>query len=296
MALVVTFRLPISACDILAPKLKGDELRAAIKHCLEDGIKNDVPIGNTDVSLNGLTERFNISVNEMIGSRIRLLANEMGLKERHICQGVLLAMVSRNKTSGNPASLEFNAILVNLQAAGIAVTERPEQTQFFLNLMDSLGLESPASSRGSIGMCEAGTGTGKTLAMLAAAKYRLDASPESRIVIACHSIMLMEQFVSQYNKMKAAGINMPKLRTIVGRREFISPAEVRHILQSGKISPEIDIDIVNSWIESGGIQSDESRINLPWLATTLAMIAPGFPIAAAIIPDSADNLPLSVSH
>ena len=104
---------------------------------------------------------------------------------------------------------------------------RPAQNRFFNYLADSL-------SANNIGLCEAATGTGKTVAMLLAARARLGTSPTTRLLIAVPTLALMRQFADTYREMAATGLEMPALRTVVGRREFVSPDEIHAIVRDGR--------------------------------------------------------------
>ena len=282
MALVVTFRLPVESCALLAPGRSGPVLQEVIKQTLLDGMRSEIPITETEVSLDAATERFNLSVPEDIGAVIRGKANELGVTPRHICQGVLLSSAARLVQSTSQLSTEFEAILAALRQVSSDIHPRPEQSHFYDYLMDSL-------QHGLIGLCEAGTGTGKTLAMLAAAKRILDTTPDTRLVLACPSIMLMEQFARQYDQMVASGVAMPVRRIIIGRREFVSPSEVLRVANSGNVDAEVDVKRVLEWVASGGHADNTHWFDQPWLASSLAKVAPGFPVAAAILPDAVEE-------
>lgn len=282
MAMVMTFRLPQEACQALAPDAKGAALRDAIKALLEEGLRNKAPISTMDVPMHVPTERFNLSVPEDLAVSIRSQAADLGVTPRHICQGTLLAMTAGRSSAIIAVAPGLDEVIDALSRNGRPVTRRAEQARFHGYLLDAM-------EAGAIGLCEAGTGTGKTLAMLSAAKRTLEANPNSRLVIACPTLMLMEQFAKQYDEMTAAGIAMPELRTVVGRREFVSPAEVRRVAESGKIDPEVDIDAVLKWVDGGGSAEGNHWLDHPWLAGALARIAPDFPVQAAILPDTADK-------
>lgn len=277
MSLIVTFRLPKDLCDSVAPAKKGDALRANIKELLENGIQQQVPVTEYDVPSDIPTERFNLSLAEKYATPVRAMAEKMGITPRQVCQGVIYGLAFRGQAM---ESSVVTALQQSLDA--LKLGRRTEQLRFFDYLASSL--KSPG-----IGLCEAGTGTGKTLAMLTATKQQLDGSPESRLVITCPTLMTMEQFALQYRNMVEAGITMPPLRILVGRREFVSPAEVLRIAESGKVDPEVDIDAVLAWVHGGGKSHDEHWIDRPWLAWSLAHVAPGFPIAAAILSEASEE-------
>lgn len=281
MALVVTFRLPEKICAALLPGKKGDVLRSGVKDLLVQGIRAGNPLAETEVPINEPTERFNLSVSEEDGTKVRLLANELGVSPRQVCQGILMSMVTRGAAANETINPEISKILLALTRAGIVVSQRAEQSRFYDYLNDAL-------DSGVIGLCEAGTGTGKTLAMLSAAKRRLDSSPDKRLTIACPTIMLMEQFSRQHKVMITAGIAMPPLRVVVGRREFVSPAEVLRVAQSGKVDAEVDLEAVLRWLDAGGPAEDNHWADHAFLISSLLKIAPDFPVAAAIVPDTVE--------
>lgn len=282
MAMVLTFRLPQDVCQALAPNAKGAALRDAIKALLEEGVRDKTPISTMDVPMHVPTERFNLSVPEDLAVSIRSQAADLGVTPRHICQGTLLAMTAGRSSAPVAAAPGLDEVIGALSRNGRPVTARAEQARFHGYLLDAM-------ESGSIGLCEAGTGTGKTLAMLSSAKRTLEANPNSRLVIACPTLMLMEQFARQYDEMTGAGIAMPELRAVVGRREFVSPAEVLRVAESGKIDPEVDIDAVLKWVDAGGPAEGNHWLEHPWLAGALARIAPAFPVQATLLPDTADQ-------
>lgn len=75
-------------------------------------------------------------------------------------------------------------------------------------------------AQGKIGLHEASTGTGKTLAIIASAVDR--AAAGERVVIAVPTIGLVESFVDELQKLQKAGMDLPVWRPIYGRGEFIS--------------------------------------------------------------------------
>lgn len=282
MALVVTFRLPEETCAAICPGKKGDALRSGIKDLLVQGIRAGNPVTKTEVPTNIPTERFNLSVSEEDGRKVRSLANELGISPREVCQGVLMSMTGRSPSANEVIDPALNKILLALKSAGIPVSPRAEQSRFYTYLNDAI-------DSGVIGLCEAGTGTGKTLAMISAAKHRLESAPDKRLTIACPTIMLMEQFALQHKAMVNAGIAMPPLRVVIGRREFVSPAEVLRVAQSGKIDAEVDLDAVFKWLDAGGPSEDNHWADHPWMVSSLLKIAPDFPVAAAIVPDTVEE-------
>lgn len=282
MAIAMTFRLPKNICQILAPGMTGNALKDAIKSALIDGLNQGIQIQSSEVSMNVQTERFNFSVNETHATLIRAIEKKAGLSPRQVCQGILLSMAARCTPAKVEVPEEFQSIISELSAQNAGVSIRSEQVVFYKSLIDSL-------DNGFVGLCEAGTGTGKTLAMLAAAKFILDKHPETRVPIACPSIMLMEQFARQYDQMINAGIEMPSLRVVVGRREFVSPSEVEKILMSGSLDEHVDISAVKKWLEQGGAPHESHWIRHNWLKSSLEKIAPTFPADAATLPDAVEK-------
>lgn len=282
MALVLTFRLPKDVCTALAPEKKGPALAVSIKNILLEGLRAKVPVAGMEVAMDTPTERFNLSMPEASATIIRAMANDLGVTPRHVCQGILLAMAARSSGGETKIAPELKKIIGALNKAGEKLIPQTEQNRFYGYLMDAM-------NTGVVGLCEAGTGTGKSLAMLAASKLKLELSPDSRLVIACPTLMLMEQFVQRYEKMKNAGIAMPGKRVIIGRREFVSPTEVLRVATSGTVDADVDIEAVLNWVGAGGKATQSHWCDRPWLAGVLAKVAPGFPVEAVLVADTAEE-------
>lgn len=292
MSITVTFRVPDSLLSTLAPgfgtpALPMAKLKSDLLSVLNAALSSEVePVELSEDDESAPATRVNLSLPDSTAKPLARLALREKCSEGVICRRLAVAMSRRPSTANTltevacPAPLRSAIDLLNLKRSDHKLVSRPAQNQFYLNLDDSL------MNDGRIGLCEAATGTGKTMSMLLAAKDRLQSAPTSRLVIAVPTVSVMRQFASEYRRLVDAGVEMPVLRHIVGRRAFVSPDEIREIIASGKGGAHCEQ--VAQWVESGGPAPDDV-INHPWLLSTLESIAPDFPGGAAILSDDASE-------
>lgn len=290
MAIVVTFRAPeplLSAAldgygtpSLGDPALKEGVLRL-IRAALDDGLP---PVELSPDEESAPARRINLSLADALARPISVLAKKHGASEGAICRRLLFSLQRKGAAfTSATAQLPTPAPIAEFLAAWNAahphkpMQPRHPQSRFFNYLIDAL-------SGSSIGLCEAATGTGKTLAMLLAARDRLQQSPESRVLIAVPTVAVMRQFVETYREMEGVGMEMPAIRTILGRRAFVSVKKIREIIEEGLAN--MDARVVEEWVTAGG--APVGAIELPWLIHSLKIIAPDFPADAACLPDAPD--------
>lgn len=132
-----------------------------------------------------------------------------GVPKGRICAGLIAAYYRQPgaKASTGDRLHEF--------AEGLGFRARVAQEQLYKELRETL-------AQGKIGMHEASTGTGKTLAILAAA---VDAAVAGeRVVIAVPTLGLVEVINGDLEKLSRVVIDLPSWQPIYGRSEFVSRA------------------------------------------------------------------------
>lgn len=283
MALVVTFRVPCGTCKLLihgygTPAVDQNYVNSDIKRILESAITDGVQPVAVEITATMPTERINLSLNDANARKVVALAKMLGIPNSVACQQLIMAVAEKGGAQSEDA-LPAGAELLEDAWRATGKDVRVAQAQVYVDLNDAL-------SDGGVGMVEASTGTGKTLAMIMAAENRLRATPESRVVIATPTIALMRQFAHTHMELTASGFAVSPIRCILGRREFVSPAEVNEILHKAKYTEYWDR--VSAWVKEGGLPSEGSPVEQRWMVHSLLEVAPGFPAEACMLPDTPD--------
>lgn len=281
MALITTFSVPKPWLVRLLPDfdVKGEDtawLRGEVRRLLNDAAMAGIRALPDVPAEAGVT--VNVSLAEPAASAIRANARECGLTAGPYCRALLAGLLAQ-PTNMEATTIQAEGVLAEVIELGRKAKQdielRPEQVMFYGQLRDAL-------SGRNIGLCEAATGVGKTLAMLCAAVEKLRQQP-GRAVIATPTIALMRHFAATYRAILGA-IDAPDLRAVVGRREFISPNEVRALLATGRGS--FDASRVRAWLDRGGVpEGAPDPLGLPWLASSLAAACPDFPVHEVLLPE-----------
>lgn len=120
--------------------------------------------------------------------------------------------------------------------------------------------------------CEAGTGTGKTMAYLAYIIDHLKADPCSRAMVAAPSFGLLAQIGTE---LASFGDEAPVAVFLAGQNEWISKAALQDILtERGSTLPNGQEDALRAWLVRGG---DGSRP--AWSMASLLTACPAFQFA-----------------
>jgi len=145
--------------------------------------------------------------------------------------------------------------------------ERPAQTTFFNYLSETF-------KNKKIGMVEASTGVGKTLAMLANAnEYAL--KDNCRVVIAVPTIALSKQFADEYQNISSVE-NIAPLKVVLGMGSFVSVKALYQLLEEKEYAHYKD-DIDN-WISKGAPAIGQwQNVNTSFLFNSLNELAPNIP-------------------
>jgi CRISPR type IV-associated DEAD/DEAH-box helicase Csf4 len=211
-------------------------------------------------------------------------------------KGLLAALVQQGCAGGpamdraSKAHIEPTGLLARvLRPAGGArpMDVRQEQLAFYSQLREVL-------ADGAIGLNEAATGVGKTLAMTcAAAEYAIE--HQTRVVVATPTVALLDQFVSTFrDRLLPLGLAVD-CRVVLGRQNFVSPVEVSQLLQLNNI--DFDPTPVWDWLGSGGYANGGIGHDVPWLASSLEAVAPLFPTSdCALSPTTSAEDPAQIVY
>lgn len=166
-------------------------------------------------------------------------------------------------------------VLVAMQAAGSNAEVRMEQLTAF-NCM------SEAMTGGRIGMIEASTGVGKSLAMLMAG-IEWTENNDSRTCVAVPTLALVRQCVAEYHKIGSVR-SVPPLAVLFGKREFVSAQALGDLLAE---QPQLQEKFPGAlaWLDMHGVGQPglEHYQESPWLAENLRQVAPEFPVEEVIL-------------
>lgn len=280
MAIVVTFRVPAATCAALIPgygtaAVGTPEIKAAIKGIIDQALSTNAPPVVTEIPPTVQTERINLSLKDAEAVKVRAVAKAMGIPDSLACQRLVMGLAA---AAPGPAgdTIPPGCELLAEAWDKTGKTPRLAQAQCFLNVRD-------AFSDGQVALVEAGTGIGKTLALLLAAEDRLRSLSDSRVVIAVPTIAIMRQFMSAHRSLVQAGFPIHRMEAIFGRREFVSRDALLEMVDHPRnVSHR---PAILSWIGLLGEPMVDGVFDKPWLVSTLRQIAPAFPADACVLPD-----------
>lgn len=285
MSLAFTFHFPVAWMESIGilPHNRDDpeRVQAHIKNALEHALSKPVPnTAAAQVEVNDGAAgkmRLTVSVTDSIAMPLKAYAKEMNLGIGPAAKSILgliyQGLIDAPSRQTREPEVSANHPLTILNRAR-SREPRMEQVLFYNNVWAALDGK-------QVGLVEAGTGIGKTLAILAAAR-RWVALNNSSCLIAGPTLSILRQFKSEYYEQSKVTEDMPDLRVIVGKREFVSKIALVEFLDNrGKQwdSPEI-----REWMVRGlpaVIPEDDEDTS--WQVKWLEELAPGFPVSEVIL-------------
>lgn len=277
MALATTFSFPAKWLPALLMEYdheRDDQLvmKQKIKGIIEDAVL--AGIEPVEVETDEQAIQINISFSEQAGSVIRAKSKEMGVTAGPFCRYVLAGKMKMGRTAED-IDLKRCGVMGEIVEALPKLEIRAPQVEFFKQVQDAL-------AGSGIGICEASTGTGKTLGIMAAAIETLRSrKSEGRLVIGTPSIALITQFSDVWKKLDAV-MDIPPLRVVLGRSEFVSKNELDNFLKLDESG--IDQQPIKGWIARGGRSQAFDGDVTSWLASSLVSVSPDFPVNEVILP------------
>ena len=207
----------------------------------------------TEIPIQRASVHVSLWLSAVDEKRVLALSGETGLSAGETVTALLLRdfelWQARNATLSMPTmpdSEHFGSLGQMLRSHGLS--ERPEQKAMTAALTK---LTSDPSQESKVLFCEAGTGTGKTLAYLGHAIDYLTAHPESRVMVAAPSFALMSQIEQELSKFGALA---PEAVFLAGQREWISHGALQDWLsqESAENLCAEDRERLYSWLATGG--------------------------------------------
>jgi CRISPR type IV-associated DEAD/DEAH-box helicase Csf4 len=251
-------------------------LKRVMLHILETPLSDEVinkvgtPLpADTDA---GVNHRAMFSLSAVPSSVLQTLATQHRLTAGPTAKR-LLGMVARGELQGPAVDQTEKTVdkthpLAILNQAMQAQESRGSQAQLYDNLWETL-------TTGKIGIVEGGTGIGKTRAMMACA-VRWAKERQANIGICAPTIALLRQLTSEHQRQHdATAGNVPPIRLIIGRREFVGELDLIEFLDDkGK---KWDIPALRAWVKSNQTSNPDKTTQTNWQMQSLLDIAPDIP-------------------
>lgn len=220
---------------------------------------------------------LNLSIPEPAASIAIARSRQLGLSPGVFCKRLLARAAKRETANTAPTIPEEARPLIDfIESMGSDVlTVRYEQAIHFSQLIDAL-------RNGRFGFCEAGTGTGKTLAMVFAAVL-IAQENQARVTLTFPTIAVMFQAASMYQMIQQYVHNTPPLRIVLGRREFVSKEALLQVL-AGPL--ELDRPKILEWIaQNAPAPVNFGFADIHWLAASLYLIDSRIPLSEVTLPE-----------
>ncbi len=278
---VLTFNLNRNACKLLfAGKTnpKTSDISAVISQYAEEPFplepfSEEIPVSER--------VRCNISLDAAARLTVGSLAEQLDIPPSKAVQSLVMETARRGGLRTSPEIAPPSSFAL-FSTSGKPIESRPEQTLCYRALLDSL-------KKGKIGMVEASTGSGKTIAMFTAAFDLLD--KKGRLVIAVPTLAVLDHFVREYGRISLPNRkDLPFLRILVGKNEFVSKKELTHFLKAAKEDLSgagkwtKNLQEIEDWIACGAPPASPLLYPAHWLVGSLLEIAPDFPADEVRLP------------
>lgn len=275
-----TIKIPESLCLALFPAFQEapdspdvlKSIRLAAKAMIETAIADGVPPAELPAATEGGVS-FNLSFATKEDKVIRALSRTESIRESDAVLKYLYAQAARGGLAQACAEPGGGFLSRYLGAIPERAEERHHQKLCAQHILDSL-------QTGKIGMIEAATGVGKTLAIIGANAELLRDKAFGRAVVAVPTIQLIRQFAAQHQAIEAAGVaDFPRGRAVVGRAEFLCVNDIKGLLRSGTLL--FDTRPVEEWLASGGPACGVAEsLGSAYLVDSLRHVSPEFPVEA----------------
>lgn len=255
------------ASDTLS-KEEEAALRTAAKTMLNQSI--DAGLDPLAASQDDLIvgHQMNLTVDSAKSRTVRKMAKTHKLREGAILTGYLIA--AQKKDLHLPFAVkqkEHSRLAPYLESTGRQ--PRAEQSKFFDNLMDSV-------EGHKVGLVEGGTGTGKSLAMLASAN-EVALNQVTKCNICVPTLSLVYQFAEEYSRL-ADSVEMAPLKVVLGMREFIDVKALQKLLDEPEYSQYKTT--VEQWLEAGAPASGRAKnIATTYLVESVSTLVPALPVS-----------------
>ena len=280
--------IPLSFVQLACPDFDGDmtkeqeaRLRPVAKKLLETSIEQGVdpmPMISYDTIVG---HQMNLTVDAAKSRVVRKLAKTHKVREGALLSAYILA--------GQQKDLHLALLTSTTTASALSPytamsgrQERPDQTTFFRNIMDSL-------SNHHVGLIEGATGVGKTLAMLASAN-EVAIKNDTKCLIGVPTVALIQQFSREYARL-AAAVDMAPLKVVIGMREFVDTQALLAVVEQ----PEYAHckNAVQQWLDGGAkAMGPVESLQHDYLVSAIVSQVPELPVSEfRLSPGSSEDEP-----
>ncbi|RQZ31658.1 hypothetical protein DIE14_01735 [Burkholderia sp. Bp9017] len=281
MSLNMTLAIPaewlsVSIPEYLTIQHDEDRVRSAVKSLIIDALHRELPIDQA-TDEHGDRRRIFISLPEPHASALRARAKDHALGTSAFTRALVASGSRQRGAQAAPVTWDESDPMVRvtraLQAIDSGVTIRAEQITVAAMMRNCL-------ADAGIGLIEAGTGVGKTRAMVAAAFDWISARGK-RAVIAAPTIALIRQLAAEVALQQRACAEPPCVRLVFGRREFVSARALEAFIADADARRRDVPDVAQArqWLADGGSAVHQHLgVGTRWLAGALEAVAPAFPV------------------
>lgn len=247
--------------------------------------RKDLAVG--EPPLKEVAVHANFWLNAADEARLRALGQPHGLSVGEAITALLVQDAQQEAERPHAPPVVEQNCPEGLQRAltALGLQERAEQTQFYRSLQK---VTEPAVMSGhNILMAEAGTGTGKTLAYLAALHDFHSRRPSSPVAIAVPSHALMEQVLHDWRALME-GLDSPvSTAVLLGQSEFVSQVALQGMLES--VDDVEELAAIDAWMVEGAPPPPDSLVSQRWSMAGLRHAAPSFRLAKGASLDNRDS-------
>lgn len=233
--------------------------------------------------LREVSTHANFWLNAVDAARLAEVGTDRQMSVGEVITALLVEDARRTLTSTLQASAAPNKLecadelLDALRALGLK--EREEQSRFYRAVTKVAAPDTAPANK--VLFAEAGTGTGKTLAYLVAARRFAAQQPGSRVGIAVPTHALMDKVLQDWAKLNdtAQGSGAATV-ALLGQAEFVSVKALQEILDG--VEDEEVCAKVRSWIARGGQGPNDGVVQQRWTAAGLRSAVPEFTLHGSV--------------
>lgn len=251
--MAVSIRIPETLTKNLFPNTPFDELNDAqithTKKCAKQLIEraiieNKLPASVRLESENDFVGHLTINILNKYNRAIIKHARQNKTPEAVIALGYLVCALNHD---WHLSLIENEETRLSDYLNAMNYEVRDEQQRFYRFLDDTI-------TKQKVGLIEASTGVGKSLAILSQANER--ALNENKVcVISTNSLANIQQYIADYRNLTAKDVEMSPLYLIIGRQNFVSSERLFAWIDSCELP--INRDRIDAWLNRGGRNENE---------------------------------------
>ena len=249
----ISIKVPKTLTDAMFPNeafeaLSDDQiksLKSGAKSLIERAISEKLAPSSVKLaSEHDFVGHITINILNKYNRSIIKRAKENGTPEASAALGFLMAAINRD---WHLPLCEVKQTLLQNYLSAIGYSKRDEQDRFYSYIDESM-------SKGKVGMIEASTGIGKTLAILVNANEQ-SLQNECFSLIATNSLSNIQQYLIDYDELLKRNVALAPLNLIIGRQNFVSINRLYQWMLEENCP--LNQTLVKKWITNGGKNEDD---------------------------------------